>query len=138
MRAGLLTLQKMVRLNGYAVLAKRTEDFANNIRKGLTAQGANLEMDTFTSLFWLRGLSSGEKQNREGGSKPSGAPGVPLRSIGQIPKDQGIAFKKIFLNCLEKKIYLAPNAYEVGFISMAHDEGLLAEAAHSILSSIDA
>jgi len=138
MKAGLLTLKKMVRLDGYAILEKRSQIFAAQIRKGLEEKGASLTLDQFASLFWLRGTGTDRRDPAEGvGDALSfGRARTPLRSIEQIPKDQGALFKQIFIQCLENKIYLAPNAYEVGFISMAHDESLLEECAHKILSCL--
>jgi glutamate-1-semialdehyde 2,1-aminomutase len=33
----------------------------------------------------------------------------------------------MFYQLLEKGIYLAPNAYEVGFCSLAHDQNVIAD-----------
>jgi len=35
------------------------------------------------------------------------------------------AFKKFFHLMLDNGIYLAPSAYEAGFLSIAHDDGVL-------------
>jgi glutamate-1-semialdehyde 2,1-aminomutase len=48
-----------------------------------------------------------------------------IRSIEQLPKDQSEGFKSLFLDLLDKNIYLAPNAYEVGFLSLAHTSEVL-------------
>ncbi len=37
------------------------------------------------------------------------------------------AFKKFFHLMLNHGVYLAPSAYEAGFISIAHDDAVLAE-----------
>ncbi len=37
------------------------------------------------------------------------------------------AFKKFFHLMLDRSVYLAPSAYEAGFISIAHDDAVLAE-----------
>ncbi len=37
------------------------------------------------------------------------------------------AFKKFFHLMLDRGVYLAPSAYEAGFISIAHDDAVLAE-----------
>ena len=36
-------------------------------------------------------------------------------------------FQVMFGELLEKGIYIAPNAWEVGFASMAHDDAVIAE-----------
>lgn len=45
-----------------------------------------------------------------------------LTSISQLPKNMNERFYKLFEVMLNKGIYLAPNGYEVGFVSLAHDE----------------
>jgi glutamate-1-semialdehyde 2,1-aminomutase len=37
------------------------------------------------------------------------------------------AFKKFFHLMLDNGVYLAPSAYEAGFISIAHDDAVLAD-----------
>ena len=36
-------------------------------------------------------------------------------------------FKRFFHGMLEEGVYLAPSAFEAGFVSMAHDEAVIAE-----------
>lgn len=45
-----------------------------------------------------------------------------LVSINDLPANMGERFKSLFETFLNKGIYLAPNGYEVGFVSLAHDE----------------
>jgi glutamate-1-semialdehyde 2,1-aminomutase len=54
-------------------------------------------------------------------------PGVAPKNASTIPADLTDKFYDLFSVLLEKGIYLAPNAYEVSFVSMAHDEKTLAE-----------
>lgn len=44
-----------------------------------------------------------------------------LTNITQLPSNMGERFYKLFETFLNKGIYLAPNGYEVGFVSLAHD-----------------
>lgn len=120
MRAGLTTLKKMQRLDGWNVLNKRTEKFAQTLRDGLAKKGSDLQVSQVASLFWIHGKTS-----------------APIRSIAQIPANQGGTFKGLFLKALDKGVYLAPNAYEVGFVSWAHSDELLEEAAHIIISAAE-
>ena len=62
-----------------------------------------LQLITNSSLFWLR-----SKQEN------------PVRSVAELPATQSETYKPIFLKLLKRGIYLAPNAYEVGFVSAAH------------------
>lgn len=106
MRAGLMTLQKMSRVNGWATINHNTQVWVKRISEKI--KDTNWQMDSFSSLFWLR-----EKTEK------------PIRSVAQIPKNQSEKFRKMFLYCLEQGVYLAPNAYEVGFLSLAHNEEIL-------------
>lgn len=118
MRAGLATLQKMKRLDGWKTLEQRTQKFAQKIQAGFDQHGIDLKIETYASLFWIHG----NKKDI-------------IRSIAQIPGSQGPAFKKLFLKCLDKGIYLAPNAYEVGFVSLAHTDEILSQAADIIIEA---
>lgn len=113
MVAGLETLKKMERLNGWKTLNQKTEKFAQQLNQIFGQNSSGLIVDQFSSLFWIR------KNNTNG---------VPIRTIEQISPDQGTIFKKMFLACLDHGVYLAPNAYEVGFISMAHTDEILNDA----------
>jgi glutamate-1-semialdehyde 2,1-aminomutase len=50
-----------------------------------------------------------------------------LTNITQLPHNMGERFYKLFETFLNKGIYLAPNGYEVGFVSLAHDEKMQEE-----------
>lgn len=113
MRAGLRTLEKMKRLNGWNVLNEKGSYFSRKLKSSLESHG--LQMSQEYSLFWIH-----EKVNQ------------PIRSISQIPQGQQNSFKKLFLNLLQEGVYLAPNAYEVGFISMAHTNEILDETIQKI------
>lgn len=113
MRAGLRTLEKMKRLNGWNVLNEKGSYFSRKLKSSLESHG--LQMSQEYSLFWIH-----EKVNQ------------PIRSISKIPQGQQNSFKKLFLNLLQEGVYLAPNAYEVGFISMAHTDEILDETIQKI------
>jgi glutamate-1-semialdehyde 2,1-aminomutase len=121
MVAGLTTLKKMKREEGWNVLKNKTEKFVSQLRAGFEKIGSDLQITSYGSLFWIHSKSIS---------------GV-IRAIDQIPKNQAQDFKKIFLQSLNKGVYLAPNAYEVGFVSLAHSEALLQEAAEIILESLE-
>lgn len=115
MRAGLVTLQKMKKIDGWNLINARTAAFAESLKAAFDAQNSDLTISASGSLFWIHGRS--EKV---------------IRRIDQIPPNQGPRFKGLFLKALERGVYLAPNAYEVGFVSVAHDEATLEETARII------
>ncbi|AHI07054.1 glutamate-1-semialdehyde aminotransferase [Bdellovibrio bacteriovorus W] len=120
MCAGLTTLKKMQRVDGWNVLADRTAKFAKKLEAGFQAKSLDLQVTSHSSLFWIHGKS--EKT---------------IRNIDEIPSNQGPRFKNLFLKSLERGVYLAPNAYEVGFISLAHTDEILDQAAEAIIASAE-
>ena len=56
-----------------------------------------------SSLFWL-----------------SFSEGPVARCAEEIPDDIGAPYATFFHACLEAGVYLAPSAYEIGFLSTAH------------------
>lgn len=116
MRAGLATLTKMKAENGWAQINDRTGAFGAKLNAGFHAAKTGLAISTFGSLFWIHEKTDGE-----------------IRRIDRIPGSQGARFKNLFLKTLDRGVYLAPNAYEVGFVSLAHDPATLDETAKTIL-----
>lgn len=115
MRAGLVTLQKMKAIDGWKKVNAATDEFARAIKEALSAKNSGLTITWSASLFWIHGKTEKE-----------------IRRIDQIPAHQGARFKNLFLSVLKRGIYLAPNAYEVGFVSAAHDAATLEETARII------
>ncbi len=110
MRAGLATLQKMEKLDGWKELERRGAAFEQKLSKELA--GTPFQVSRYGSLFWLHNPTSS-----------------PIRDITQIAPSHGEHFAPFFRACLDRGIYLAPNAYEVGFLSLAHTDELLAHCA---------
>ncbi|MFN9067525.1 MAG: aminotransferase class III-fold pyridoxal phosphate-dependent enzyme [Bdellovibrionales bacterium] len=105
MRAGLATLSKMKRLDGWNELNKKSNQFVSDLSAFLKRKSPTLQVTSFASLFWIHQTSS-----------------ESIRTVPQIPKGQAEGFRDLFLKCLDEGVYLAPNAYEVGFLSMAHSQ----------------
>jgi glutamate-1-semialdehyde 2,1-aminomutase len=121
MMAGLATLKKMHALNGWSVLEQRTEMFCAELNGFLKTRGYPLVVDHLASIFWLHGWSD-----------------KPIRSLQQIPANNATVFRKLFHEALDRKVYLAPSGYEVGFVSMAHTEPILAQALDALKEAIRA
>lgn len=118
MVAGLATLQKMERMDGWNKLNKRADEFCVQLKKVLN-QNSDLDLTHYSSLFWVHAKTTN-----------------PIRNLNDIPKGQGDNFKKLFLKLLDKGVYLAPNAYEVGFLSQAHTDSVLEETLAKIKGSL--
>lgn len=118
MRAGLVSLQKIKRLNAWKSLEEKTLSLQKQTASALDDHG--LQMVTFGSLFWIH-----EKTDQT------------IRNNHKIPSGQATRFKKLFLKSLEKGLYLAPNAYEVGFMSMAHTDEVIQKTAQIVKESLN-
>jgi len=118
MRAGLCTLQKMEKERGWDQLEARGGFFESLLSPTFQAKG--IQMVRYGSLFWFH-LKTPE----------------PVRRVNQIPAGQKEFFKSLFTKTLAQGIYLAPHAYEVGFLSLAHTEEILSETASTILGALE-
>jgi len=109
MTAGLATL-KLLTPEVYQQLDTLAENWTKAFGQCFKKHG--LEQYTITrykSLFWQKPTS--EK----------------ITNVHQIPDDLTTHFDKLFPLLLKNGVYLSPNAYEIGFVSMAHDESILQE-----------
>ncbi len=113
MRAGLATLKKCERLNVWAELEKRMAAFATALNEGL--EGTTFSLTHTGSLFWVHPRTS-----------------QPIRSVAKLPPDLGARFAPLFRAALSRGVYLPPNGYEVGFLSLAHTPEILQIAAKAI------
>jgi glutamate-1-semialdehyde 2,1-aminomutase len=117
MCAGLATLKKIKRVNAWKNLSEKTLALEKLVQPAL--QEKNLTFTSFASLFWIH----------------QSTPKV-LRNNHHIPSTQSVGFKKLFLSSLDQGLYLAPNAYEVGFMSLAHSDEVIQETARILKDSI--
>ena len=113
MSAGLATLKKLLKLNPYAELAKKTTELGQKLEALARQYGRYpLQVQSKGSVFWP---VMGEVRSTDG----------VVRSIEQIPEVQKALFAKMFHGLLDRGVYLAPSGYEVGFVSTAHTESHL-------------
>jgi glutamate-1-semialdehyde 2,1-aminomutase len=116
MVAGLATLKRIVELDLYKVIEARGKAWAKTINDAWIKDGLPLRMTQRGSLFWVQ---------------TSGLESFP--QVEALPKDLVAFYRKFFPHLLKENIYLAPSPYEVGFLSAAHSEELLAEVAEKII-----
>lgn len=109
MAAGLANMKKLTP-EAYRRLDGMTELYCQEIKMWMEAKGyADYQILRMGSLFWAV-PAKGEFTN-----------------ISQIPSNLNERFYDLFKDLLNRGIYLAPNAWEVGFGSLAHDERVLQE-----------
>jgi glutamate-1-semialdehyde 2,1-aminomutase len=104
MAAGLVNCKKLTP-EAYERLEQNSKNIVSIMNEWMNQNGfEDYQTLRYGSLFWP--ISSHEK----------------LSNITQLPKNMNERFYKLFEIMLNKGIYLAPNAYEVGFVSLAHDQ----------------
>jgi glutamate-1-semialdehyde 2,1-aminomutase len=104
MAAGLVNCKKLTP-EAYAKIEKNSEAVASIMQEWMNKNGfEDYQTIRYGSLFWP--ISTHKK----------------LTNITELPTNMNEKFYKLFEVLLNKGIYLAPNAYEVGFVSLAHDE----------------
>jgi glutamate-1-semialdehyde 2,1-aminomutase len=115
MRAGLATLMKMERLDGWHKLDIVAATFVDELRTRFRTVPNAPTIVHHGSLFWLL-QNSGE----------------PVRSPERIDPNHAAWYAKFFHAALKRGVYLPPAAYEVGFLSLAHDAAALAHAVSAL------
>jgi glutamate-1-semialdehyde 2,1-aminomutase len=115
MAAGIATLEQLADGRVYAQLERlgvELESMLNAI-PGLTAQRVG-------SLFWPWLADQG----------------APLRSLADLKARPAAPFGPVFHKVLDAGVYLAPSAYEVGFLSTAHDSSHVDKLAQALRAAL--
>lgn len=106
--AGLATL-KLIRQPGfYEALAQRAEDLVSGLRAAAEAHGVAFSAQAVGGMFGIYFC-----------------PQIP-HSYKEVIACEQANFKQFFQIMLQRGIYLAPSAYEAGFISSAHSDADIA------------
>jgi glutamate-1-semialdehyde 2,1-aminomutase len=105
--AGLANLDIITRPGFYENLSAQTKKFVSGIADRAKQAGVTFSVDSVGGMFGLYF-----------------APSVPS-SYAEVTASDIEAFKRFFHLMLDNGVYLAPSAYEAGFISMAHDDTVL-------------
>jgi glutamate-1-semialdehyde 2,1-aminomutase len=106
MASGLAMLRKLKRENPYLRLEQQTEELALSIEKVGQEMGVPLWVQRASSLFWI--VFGNEVQS--------------IKRPEQIPAEHRTRYAQLFHLFLEQGIYLPPSAFEVAFLSTAHQE----------------
>lgn len=120
-QAGTLSANPMAMIAGFHTLKRLDDDFyiklqenSQNIaalfKKWLAEKDyKDYKLVTSSSLFWPAPTHNW------------------MNNVNDIPANLTERFYNLFQELLDKGIYLSPNAYEVGFVSIAHDESVKEE-----------
>jgi glutamate-1-semialdehyde 2,1-aminomutase len=116
MVGGLATLKQLTPEN-YKTLETQTEKIVNLLGNWMqhfnNGQFSMFKVLHFSSLFWI-------------------VPSSDVKKLSDIPVNLTENFNKLFEVMLDRGIYLAPNAYEVGFVSLAHTDEVIRDLEHRL------
>ena len=115
MRAGLASLMKVDAANGWATLDARATRFCELLAEGFAGLEQPLDVVREGSIFWIVRRSP-----------------APVRRPDRIPSGNAEWFSRFFHAAIARGVYLPPSSYEVGFLSLAHDEDTLKTAAWAL------
>ncbi len=105
MAAGLATLELIDAPGFYEQLGERTRQLTDGLAAAASAAGIALCVEQQGGMFGFVFTDSG-----------------PVRSFAQIAAADVERFKAFFHGMLDEGVYLAPSAFEAGFVSAAHGE----------------
>jgi glutamate-1-semialdehyde 2,1-aminomutase len=108
MVAGLATLRKVHEENIIAQLNDQTKEFCENLNREFNQQTINWRVSHFASLIWFHPKSK-----------------TPVRSPKDFIEGQARLYNHFYHACLSYGLYMAPSAFEVGFLSWAHRGSVL-------------
>lgn len=118
MRAGLAALTKMDAIGGWRLLDERAERFCAALGDGVAGLRQRLTIVRHGSIFWIH------RHTRD-----------TLRRPDLIPAGNREWFARFFHAAIERGVYLPPSSYEVGFVSVAHDDATLLAAAAALAAA---
>ena len=104
MAAGLATLEVLRESDGWRVLETRGQYLEQMLGEALRESPFPASLARIGSIFWIALMAS-----------------APPRTAEAVAAESGEAYATLFHSLLAQGIALAPSAYEVGFLSLAHE-----------------
>jgi len=122
MAAGLATLELIDQPGFYEALAERTTQLVEGVAQAANDTGVPLETEHAGGMFGFIFTDGG-----------------PVRSFAQVAAADVERFKTFFHGMLAEGVYLAPSAFEAGFVSAAHGDAEIEQtisAARKVFASL--
>lgn len=120
MAAGIAQISECLKPGFYHILALRTKKFVQQVMQHASEKGYAFNMFSVASIFWLAFSDRAE-----------------IRAASEIDANSMDRFAVFHAELLNRGVYLGPSGYEVGFVSDAHTEAALAEAANAFCAALD-
>ncbi len=105
MAAGLATLEEISRPGFFEALSARTSQLVDGLAGIASEAGVGLSCESMGGMFGFIFTDAG-----------------PVRSFSQVAAADVERFRKFFHGMLDAGVYLAPSAFEAGFVSAAHGD----------------
>lgn len=115
MAAGLATLEQVMKPKFYESISTSTHQLAQGIEASAREHGIPMVVNHVPGMFSVFFTELDEVNN-----------------FNDVMKSDTDSFKKFFHKMLEQGVYLAPSAYEAGFISICHDAPLIQDTLDKI------
>ncbi len=119
MAAGYAAMSALLERNFYQDLEAKTKTFVQKIQSYCDSKNYAVSIHQIGSIFWIAFATE------------------RILSADQISPASMELFKVLHHELLQRGVYLGPSGYEVGFVSAAHTEADLDEAAQHICASMD-
>lgn len=122
MTAGLATLNKIAEPGFFDLLTQRTSQFVQGMTEAAQANGIAMSSNQAGGMFGLFFTD----QTR-------------VTRFSQVMDCDQERFKRFYHAMLDHGVYLAPSAFEAGFVSIRHDDAIIAatvEAAREVFASL--
>ncbi len=110
MAAGLATLEQLDQPGFYESLGERTQQLTNGLATAASDAGIPLSVEQAGGMFGFIFTDD-----------------APVRTFAQVSAANTERFKTFFHGMLAEGVYLAPSAYEAGFVSAAHGDEEIAK-----------
>jgi glutamate-1-semialdehyde 2,1-aminomutase len=120
MAAGLAQLTECTMPGFYEDQEKRTRDFAERVEAYAKDQDYPFHMVTIGSIFWCAFSEKG-----------------PITRPDEIPEETPERFRVLHRELLHRGVHMGPSGFEMGFVSTAHGEEDLKEAADAFKEALD-
>jgi len=119
MAAGYAALEQLLEDDFYVQMEAKTRQFTSQVQQHCDSRGYKVSITQIGSIFWVAFTKE------------------YIISADQINPASMEKFKVLHHELLQRGVYLGPSGYEVGFVSAAHTEADLAEAAQKINAAMD-
>ena len=122
MAAGLATLNEISRTGFFAALSEKTGELVGGLAAIAAEAGIPLATENMGGMFGFVFTDQG-----------------PVRRFDQVASADIERFRKFFHDMLDRGVYLAPSAFEAGFVSAAHGDDEIAQtldAARAAMASL--